>query len=104
MYLLLFVAQAACTGRWRDVDALAAKLRCGMTVQDVKNVAKRYSDTIVYPGRGVNLPDLVIQHGATNVDCYFDSGKLTAIQITWISEPARRKVEPRKELCQPSPP
>jgi hypothetical protein len=92
-----------CCERWENVDKLSAELQCGMTERTVRNVAAMYPGTIVYRPDRSNLPDLVLKHDDTRINCWFHADRLIAIQIAWISEPAKITEEQRISLCRESP-
>ncbi len=96
---LVCVALLSCTSRWDKADEFVGRLRCGMTVADIEREAQRYRGTKVYPVGGVNMPDLVVKEGGTYVRCFFGAQGLRAVEVHWISEPAKITAEPRKELC-----
>ena len=98
---LVCVALLSCTSRWDNADEFVDRLQCGMTRADVVREAQRYRGTTVYEPGGGDLPDLVVKEGGTNVRCFFGPQGLRAVEVWWISEPAKMTTEPRKELCNP---
>ncbi len=96
---LLCIALLSCTSRWKQTDEFVGRLRCGMTRADVEREAQRYRGTRAYDGGGGDLPDLVVEKSGTHVRCFFGPQGLRAVEVWWISEPAKMTTEPRKELC-----
>lgn len=65
----------------------------------VRDYAKTYPRTEVYKPDRSNLPDLVVAHRDTKVNCWFDEDGLSVVNVVWISEPMRVTEEPQRELC-----
>jgi hypothetical protein len=90
---------SCCCQRWDDVDRFVAGLKCGMTREEITEYVKQYQGTTVYQPGPTNLPDLVVKHGDTKVNCWLPDGRLQAVQVMWISQPMRYTTEERRELC-----
>src|SRR5687767_9169196 len=86
----------SCTSRWEHADEFVNRLRCGMTMQDVEREARRYPGCTSYRVAGPNLPEFVVKHGGTRVQCFFDVNRLRAVRVMWISEPMKVTAEPQR--------
>ena len=87
-----------CT-RWRKTDEFVRGLKCGMSADDIRRYSQAFEGVSVYEPERTNLPGLVAEHSGTHVGCFFEGGKLRAVQVSWISEPMKRTTEPKRELC-----
>lgn len=99
LLVLVTLTAASCTSRWSRADDFVGRLRCGMTVDEVKRLAGEYGRTTVYQSRDDDFPELVVKQGGTRVHCEFVRGGLQAVKVTWISRPMYVTEEPRIELC-----
>lgn len=98
----LVLIATGCTNRWSEADKFVGGLRCGMTMAEVEQYSKQFDGTISYRTSSENLPPLVVKHDGTRVQLFFEEDRLTAAQVTWISEPMKLTTEPRQELCTPA--
>jgi len=96
--LVVIASSRCCCERWRDTDALVARLHCDMTAADVTKLARDMKADVSKPDAS-NLPHLVIEREGTQIGCWFRNDHLTAVQVTWIDKPSHLNVEPRRDLC-----
>jgi hypothetical protein len=96
---LFVVLLLSCTSRWEHTDELVKRLRCGMTVHEIEREARRYPGTTTYPVSGSGLPDFVVEHGGTRVQCFLEANTLRAVRVSWISEPMKVTRERLLDLC-----
>ncbi len=96
---LFAVLLLSCTSRWEHADEFVKHLRCGMTIQDIEREARRYRGTRSYAVDGSNLPDFVVEHDGTRVQCFLEANTLRAVRVSWISEPMKVTREPLLDLC-----
>ena len=85
--------------RWNRVDQFVDGLSCGMTANQLSDYARSFENAETFSRDRVGLAPLVVKHGGTNVECFFEGDLLRRVQVSWISAPAKRTVEATKNLC-----
>lgn len=94
-----FGIACSCCERWERVDEYTGLLKCGMSESDVRMLANRFEGTsVVQPGPS-NHPDIVVHHGGTQVQMWFDAQNLVSYEIVWINSPMDVLEEGKKMLC-----
>ncbi len=91
---LLLVGCASRPAAW--ANDLGAKLRCGLSVSQVQELAKK-------PVEPLNRPWAThfVRDGATDVWLTFDKDRLTAYQVAWVKPLTIVEQAERVELCPP---
>jgi hypothetical protein len=72
-----------------------------MSEGEVRKYAEAFDvDEVVKPNPPApNLPDLVIEKDGTQFGFWFGADGLTAVDVSWLSGPARMKADGRREFC-----
>ena len=97
---LIFAASCMGTGRWHETDSFVEGLKCGMTIEEIREHAKLFVGTEIYSPGPSNYPDFVVKKDATKINLWLKNGGLDIVEITWISGPAQMATETPKKLCE----
>jgi hypothetical protein len=73
-----------------------ARLECGMSVEDVRNIAGRDIQHMDVPRDWTT--DL-IRDGSTDLWLGFQDGKLTSVQVLWAQKMMKMAMYQRRDLC-----
>lgn len=94
--LLAILLSACSSGPARWAEETEAQLRCGMSVEDVRSIARREVEQRDVPR---DWSTHAIRDGRTDLWLGFPEGRLRWVQVLWAQKMMKMAMYQRRDLC-----